>query len=270
MTVGMPSASARQNLLELYTAKHVNRKRGLADVISAIDVRTLVNGYKDLRQAAPSRHTNNLSYLVAGHDGVPSTGAKTTRREEHLALALWNHQSAGFVLPDGSTLRLIDYQVPLKARRADSGVGKLDLFGLLDNTVCVVELKVAANSGNGDTPLRAFLEALAYCAIIEANKADISNEIAAKHGVRDIADKPLLIVIAPEDYWIAWRQTQTTGDWWPALRKLASELQSSLGLKSRFLALKGAEFRLGLNGTKPILLNECLVTDIDGLVTGNE
>jgi hypothetical protein len=136
--------------------------------------------------------------------------------------------------------------------------------------VCVVELKVAATSGTGDTPLRAFLESLAYCAIVAANIADIRSEIVDKHSVSDVADKPSLVVMAPEDYWATWRQTETTGDWWRALNQLAAELQASLGLQSRFLALKGAEFQLGLNGSKPRLLNECSVTDIEELIAGNE
>jgi len=270
MSAASSSADTHRYLLELYSANHVNRKRGLAEVIRAIDVGLLVDGYKELRETAPSRHSKNLSYLITNHDGVPSTGAATTRREEHLALALWNDQSGGFDLPDGSSLQLIDYQVPLKSQRSDSGIGKLDLLGVVDAHVCVVELKVAAHRGNSDTPLRAFLEALAYCAIVEANIADIGSELGGKHGICNVADKPSLMVIAPDDYWVGWQQTKITGDWWVALRKLASELQPLLGLQSRFLALHEAKFELGLNGTKPRLLSECSVTDIDDLVAGNE
>jgi hypothetical protein len=36
-------------------------------------------------------------------------------------------------LPDGTRFELLDYQVPLKAIRADSGIGKIDMFGLTDH-----------------------------------------------------------------------------------------------------------------------------------------
>ncbi|MFT5153547.1 MAG: hypothetical protein ACI841_003548 [Planctomycetota bacterium] len=55
-------------------------------------------------------------------------------------------------MPDGRPLELIHYQTPLKARQDDAGLGKVDLFGLLDARLpCLVELKVRG----GDTPLRA-------------------------------------------------------------------------------------------------------------------
>ena len=48
---------------------------------------------------------------------------------------------------------------------------------------CVIELKVAGESARGDTPLRALLEGLAYCAIVEANAADIASEVAEQHAL---------------------------------------------------------------------------------------
>ena len=266
MTAATSSTEISRYLLDMYTAKHVNRKRGLASVISELDIQLLVDGYKSLQETAPSRHSRNLSYLVETHDGVPSTGATTTRREEHLALALWNDQSQGFTLPDASGLQLIDYQVPLKARRGDAGIGKLDLLGVVNHSACVIELKVTTPSGHSDSPLRAFLEALAYCAIIEANITDLRVELAEKHGISDIKDTPSLVVIAPRDYWLAWRQTATTGNWWSVLNQVVAELQSLLGLQCWFLALEAAEFQPGFNGTKPRLLKPCSVVSVDGLV----
>jgi hypothetical protein len=261
--------TASRYLLDLYSTKHVNHKGGLAEIIAGLDIGALVAGYHDLRAAAPARHSRNKAYLVDNHDGVPSTGASTNRREEHLALALWNDQRDGLLLPDGEALSLIDYQVPLKARRSDAGVGKLDLLGVLANSLCVVELKVAPNSGSGDTPLRAFLEALAYCAIVEANMADIIGELEGKHSVAAILEKPCLVVIAPDDYWAGWCEGRATGRWWAALRQLASQVATELGVVCHFLALQGAEFQVGLNGNKPRLLSQCDVTEIDALVAAN-
>ena len=90
--------------------------------------------------------------------------------------------------------------MPLKARQGDRGVGKVDLFAAVDGRLpCVVELKVAGESARGDTPLRALLEGLAYCAIVEANAADIASEFAEQHVVS--ASRPTLVVMAPDNYW---------------------------------------------------------------------
>jgi hypothetical protein len=63
-----------------------------------------------------------------------------------------------------------------KERLGDKGIGKVDMFGVIDKTLpCVIELKVQTTHDSvSDTPLRAALEALAYCAVIEANSSDIS------------------------------------------------------------------------------------------------
>jgi hypothetical protein len=60
-------------------------------------------------------------------------------------------------LPQGRMLKPLDYQTPLKARQADTGKGKIDLFGLTDGSLpCVIELKVpTASGGRSDTPFRA-------------------------------------------------------------------------------------------------------------------
>ena len=82
---------------------------------------------------------------------------------QHLALALWSaSRTAGpITLPTGGSLEVLDFQTPLKARQNDKGVGKVDLFGLVDNCrAAVIELKVLPTTGHGDTPLRAYLEAL--------------------------------------------------------------------------------------------------------------
>ena len=58
-----------------------------------------------------------------------------------------------------SGLKIIDYQTPLKARQADSRIGKIDLLGLVGDRLTVIELKAG---GGSDSPLRALLEGLAY------------------------------------------------------------------------------------------------------------
>ncbi|WP_167374275.1 hypothetical protein [Bathymodiolus platifrons methanotrophic gill symbiont] len=53
---------------------------------------------------------------------------------------------------------------------------------MIDHKVpAVIELKIdSVNGGQADSPLRALLEGLAYCAIIEKNLVKISAEVASK------------------------------------------------------------------------------------------
>jgi hypothetical protein len=151
------------DLLELYKDPAIKRLRGHAERIRILDHERLAGAYRRLRDSAPRRHQRGKRYFVE-HDGCPSGIPDSRRREEHLALALWNEgQHRSFALPDGRRLRFLDYQFPLKARRDDCGIGKIDLLGAIeDKALCVVELRIEPNgNGLGDTPLRACLEALA-------------------------------------------------------------------------------------------------------------
>jgi len=167
-----------------------------------------------------------------------------------------------------SALSILDYQTPLKARRDDKGIGKVDLFGAIDGSIpCVIELKVSTSNGRcSDTPLRAFLEALAYCAIIESNLADIAAEARDKFGIQLADGRPALCLIAPEDYWFAYLKHKKTGDWWPRLDALAHELKTLLGLETHFIALKDASFDMGLAGNPARLTGACVPVTVESLV----
>ena len=169
-----------------------------------LDPKDLTDAYHRLRESAPHRHERNKSYFV-GHSGITSSGKASNRREEHLAVALFNASQEGvpLKLPDGSSLKFLDYQLPLKARQGDKGIGKVDLFGVINGTQSsVIELKIhPAGTGYGDTPLRAFLEALAYCAIVEANADDVASESLYNFNLKLKVNRPSLIVLAPEQYW---------------------------------------------------------------------
>jgi len=258
------------DLLELYKRPGINHISGFCDVMRQLDAGELAAGYQQLMGSAPNRHKRNKRYFV-GHTGVTSSGGYSNRREEHLAVALWNSSRAGrsFALPDGGSLELLDYQFPLKARQSDKGVGKVDLFGVAGKTKpCVIELKIhPANTGMGDTPLRAFLEALAYCAIVEANASDIAQEVFDEYGHEFTENQPALIVMATEEYWSTYLNHQKAGDWWPVLRRLADQLEKALGLESHFLVLRDAKFSMGLEGQKPQLLGDCSLISLAELIS---
>ena len=199
-----------------------------------------------------------------GRTGITNSGRSSNQREQHLAAALYNASRGGaaFVLPDRRPLVIIDYQMPLKARRDDRGVGKVDLFAVVDGTLpCVVELKVVGNTSCGDTPLRALLEGLAYCAIVEANAADIASETAEQHGLP--ASRPALVVMAPDNYWARYLDYPRAGTWLSAVHDLISGLREALGLEAHLVALLDATFEMGLSGQPARLTGRCRMASVD-------
>ena len=265
---GIVSGAMRAaGLIDLHNDRAVNRIVEFAEVAAALasDVGSLALRYEDLVRVAPRRHDRGKRYLH-GHTGITSSGPLSNRREEHLAVALYNASSGGeaCLLPDQSQLEIIDYQMPLKARRDDRGIGKVDLFAVVDGRLpCVVELKVARESARGDTPLRALLEGLAYCAIIEANAADIASEVE-QHPLAP--SQPILIVMAPDDYWTGYLNHPKAGRWFSAVRDLATGLRDTLGLEIYLLALLDASFEMGLGGQPPRLIGSCQLVSVDELL----
>ena len=267
--MNMPQYNQPHDLLKLYTNPETNSISKFCDVMGRLDPKDLTDAYHRLRESAPHRHERDKSYFV-GHSGITSSGKASNRREEHLAVALFNASQEGvpLKLPDGSSLKFLDYQLPLKARQGDKGIGKVDLFGVINGTQSsVIELKIhPSGTGYGDTPLRAFLEALAYCAIVEANADGIASEALNNFNLKLNVTRPSLIVLAPEEYWSGYINHDKSGDWQLALALLGSQLTESLGLDSHFIALRDSSFSMGLNGEKPQLMGECSSVYVEGLI----
>ena len=243
----------------------VNRITEFAEVAATLasEVGMFARRYEDLVRTAPRRHDRGKRYLH-GRTGVTGSGAWSNRREEHLAVALYNASRGGaaFTLPDRRPLEIIDYQMPLKARRDDRGIGKVDLFAVADGRLpCVVELKVAGTTALGDTPLWALLEGLTHCAIVEANIARIASEAADRYALT--ACRPTLVVMAPDDYWAGYANHPEAGEWLSAVRGLISGLGDTLGLEVHLLALLDARFEMGLGGTPARLTGDCRMVSVD-------
>ena len=249
------------NLIELYNEADVNRITGFATAAKRLDISGICEDYSELRSTAPLRFQRGKHYFVAGHNGIPGSGKSSNRKEEHLAIAIYNASRSGaaFELPDGRSLEIMDYQTPLKSRQRDRGIGKVDLFGVVDkNLPAVIELKVEGqNGGHSDTPLRALLEGLAYCAIVEANMPAIAEESSHKFGLSFSATRPMLIVMAPEAYWRRYLKNHSAGIWLPQLLSVIDRLKSQLELEVHLIALQGAEFDMGLGGMHPVLRGNC-------------
>jgi hypothetical protein len=251
---GMP------DLIALATHPDHNAVTRFSSACGDLDVANLVAGYTALMARAPHRHHTNRRYFV-GHDGQPSSGASTSRVEEHLAIALVNDRPR-WDMPDGSTVELLDYQVPLKAHRTDTGVGKIDIFGLTEaGTPVVVELKVRGN-GTPDTPLRALLEAFAYSAIIEANASAIRSEVSGIIGRTITSERPDILIAAPDDYWSYWLTKSSAGEWERDCGDLANDLAQQLGISIEMIGIGAPDLELGLEGRPPRITSDLRIETI--------
>jgi hypothetical protein len=143
----------------------------------------------------------------------------TNRHEERLAKALY--LLGELTLQDGATLRLLDYQVPLKSVRSDEGIGKIDLVGVIDQSLALVELKTKDNE---EHPVDVLLEVLSYGAIVKIPE----NFENFKHEYEE--QEPILrqeiqhIILAPQEYWDRWRKRVNV---WNKLWKICIELREA-------------------------------------------
>jgi len=259
------------DLLNLYKSPETNRYSTFGDFADQLAPSDLVAAYRRTQKFAPRRHDRDKSYFV-DHSELTSRAEKSNRCEEHLALALWrdSRTAAPITLPDGRTLEVLDYQMPLKARRKDKGVGKVDLFGLIDDhRATVIELKVVPTTGRGDTPLRAYLEALAYCAIVEANVLEIAIDANSRYGKSVEIQPSGLVVMAPIDYWVGYGAGLESVQWWPVLSSLVKEIDELLSIEIHFLALKNAAFQMGSRDQAPRLTGDCSVIGVAELFDDN-
>ncbi len=258
------------DLIELFKERTVNQISNFSGYAGRLNVLKLERYYMELFNQAPKRAGRRKDYFVDGHNGITSSGSYSNRSEEHLAVALFNATKKGkdFSLADGQKLYFLDYQFPLKARQSDKGVGKVDLFCAIENNIpAVAELKVAGKNGQlGDTPLKALLEGLAYCAIVEANLEAIAREAKARFNINLKTGKPDLIVMAPHDYWSNYLNKSAAGDWVTTLSKLVEEIKNRLKINTHFLSLRNCQFEMGLDGKPAELKGNCRIESVQQLM----
>ena len=157
-------------------------------------------------------------------------------------------------LPDGTRFELLDYQVPLKAIRADSGIGKIDMFGLTEHGRAVmVELKVIGHSGGpSDPPPVALLEGLRYASIVEANLQRIADEVREIFGREMVLEKPDVLILGEADWWPRWlhKGASTT----QALERKGGEIAEALGISIVFGSITNALVQYGQRTLAPRLI----------------
>jgi hypothetical protein len=108
---------------------------------------------------------------------------------------------------------------PLKARRNDAGLGKLDLLGVTE------------------TPA-ALMEALRYAAIVEANHAIIANEAKAAFKV-NVSDNlpPAILLLGTSAWWQSWLELKSAGPWAAKFGCLVRDIERETGIPVRCLAI---------------------------------
>lgn len=230
----------------------------LAENIATVDREALCHEYEELIKCAPQRSGRGKRYFV-GHDGTPSSGRASNRREEHYAIALYNLDQEWPRL-GGGWFRLLDYQVPLKARQSDSGIGKIDLVGVTDQgRLMVIELKVETSSnGRGDAPPTALMEGVRYAAIAQANLDAIAKEADDLCSVKITQERPTVLLLAPLTWWRGWLGLSGTtrsaaGEWEPEFTQLIQDVEAKIGVTVECMALEDVGLTLGLNGQEPKL-----------------
>jgi hypothetical protein len=228
---------------------------GLACAIKKVDIAALCAEYAALQIAAPRRSLAGKRYFV-GHSGTTPATDKSNRLEEHYAIALANLDRR-WPRPGGGWFRLLDYQVPLKARRTDTGVGKMDLLAVTDDEkLMIVELKVRNQSGGrSDSPPAALLEALRYSAMVEADFHAISDEVAKTFGVKLVREPPIVAILAPRNWWRAWFDLPAAGNWGPAFAALADAVTARTGVTITCMALEDVALTYGIGEHPPRLGN---------------
>lgn len=219
-------------------AIRLNETENLARNINGVNQDALHDEFRELVRCAPRRAERNKPY-IKNHIGVPSSGKEADlESEDILAMALWNEEQP-LTLADGDEVFLRDYQFPLKARRDDKGIGKVDLLGTTrQGRLLVIELKVKHDGVNnrGDTPAAAMLQGLGYAAIVQSNHESIAREMKLNFDCSIQDEPPVVQVLAPEEWWQAWMGLEgstrrTAGNWEGAFEKLAIDIEERTGIR---------------------------------------
>lgn len=226
-------------------------KSSLDEDIAQMDASSYSAAYQCLMDQAPKRE-NNRPYL-GGRTGYPSTIGKTNRREEHFAIAMVNAQQC-WNLPDGTQFELLDYQVPLKATRADRKIGKIDMFGLTEHGRAVlVELKVIGHSGGpSDPPPVALLEGLRYSSIVEANLERFADEVLETFGRKMVLEKPDIVILGEAEWWTRWLPEGAYTK--KVLEDSVSKISKALDLGIIFASATNTQVRYGQRNVAPRLV----------------
>jgi hypothetical protein len=251
----------RHPLLELANSRDAKQAKGFREVAEGLRGDVLDELYKREVANAPRRRDAGKKYF--GSHPKPPTSRRNGKDAEHLAMALLAKSRAGgsgegggggLELPEGGSLSLLDYQVPMATAAVDKslgdadpneGIGKLDLLGILpDGRLAVVVVKFvppsATRGGTGDTPLRALLGGLAQTAMVDANREAIGEEVLEKTGRTVSPEAPVLILLGGTRYWeiCRKREAQKGAAWIREIERIAREVPDVIGVEILYLGIE--------------------------------
>ena len=253
---------SRHLLTDLFKSPDVNVFASLAKAASSLSDTELLLRFGEQAKNAPLRGEHRDKPYFKGHTGKTTSGLSTNRREEHLAIALWRaYRDAGFALPDGKVLFPVDYQVPLKSHldEANAGLGKVDLLSVdAEGEPWICELKVhSADKKSAETPLKALLEALAYCATLNADMRNLSRESDDKKRMLLHAFSPMrpnLLIMAPTEYWALCNEAEVRDPWREPLKALSRRIEAAFKIKVRFVRMDNCLWQMNENTRMPSLI----------------
>jgi hypothetical protein len=230
------------DLLRRHKSGPVAQVSGYVDACYSLDAVTIRDEYRSRVESAPTR---TQPYIV-DHD-ISGRTSESTRLEELLAHRMFLEQTA-LLIAGWPPVRIVDFQTPLKAKQSDP-YGKVDLLGVGDE-LTLIELKVLRGERDADTPLNALLEAVGYCAVVEANRIQIVDELRDR-GYTVSSGGLAALVLAPEDCWARWDRTRTKPPWRDALNKAADVVTEATGLRVGFGSFDVSQVGATLDVTDP-------------------
>jgi len=137
-----------------YRGKTISQPREqYSEVISGF----LLNNLQEFKKIKSI--TREKCYFTKTHDGKIKN-PNSNRTEEKIALSMSGktYQYIG---------KIVDYQIPLKNKKDDTGLGKIDLLSYIDDKLIILELKVEDSK---ETLLRCVLETYTYWKTVDQLK----------------------------------------------------------------------------------------------------
>ena len=241
-------------LIELSDDRDVRQAKGFRAAAMELNGDKLEADYKAEVENAPRRHADGKKHLAQKNVRVP-TGPQKGKDDKHLSLAAANYVAQGGdapEMPGGAELTILDSLVPFRLAAPDKakgdadvnkGVDDIDLLALLPDgrpaVICVRYLAPEATRGGaGDTPLRALLRGLAQAAWVDANVAELREEIEEKTGRKTGEEAPALILAGAPRYWelCRKREAQKGAGWIRELERLGREISEQIGVEVFFVS----------------------------------
>ncbi len=149
--------------------------------------------------------TRVRSYKILSHKKpkIPISNREEEKTAIRMRISGWEFNGFGHI---------IDYQVPLKNKQDNAGVGKIDLLSIKDKEVYILELKKQDNDQDG--LLTCVLESYTYSRTVDFNKLKSDYDL----------DPICTLVPAPLVFSGSRQHKEYMSDDYPMLHKLMDEL----------------------------------------------